>query len=140
MRKNRFKPFVFAASFLALAMAAGHAYAQTVTLSCRYTENGGGAFTYRVDYATGRLEELGPSGTAYSNRIVTATISPNAIVWSIDQPSSYMTGDNVTHKSSEHWEGRIDRLATTGWVQSYDYGLYHYPGVSVTCSKGEAKF
>jgi hypothetical protein len=127
------QPAVWAMSLSALSMAAGPAFAEIKTLSCRSAQ-GGAAYTYRIDYDTGRLEQIAPSGKPYSNRIVRATITPTAIIWSIDQPSSYVTGDKVTHQTTERWEGKIDRLAATGWVQSYYVDRYRDPGVQIACA------
>lgn len=115
--KSRFfQAGFFAALAITLIVQASPARAEPVTLSCR-TDAGPATWTLRINYETGLVEELGPSGEAYSNRIATANISPNAIVWSIDQPSSILTGDGVTHQTTEHWEGKIDRLSGTGWIQ-----------------------
>lgn len=127
-----------AALAIALIVSASPARAEPVTLSCR--DAGPGTWTFRINYATGRIEELAASGKAYDDRVATATISPNAIRWSIDQPSSYLTGDNVRHQSIEHWEGHIDRLSGTGWVQSYYQNFSHSVPVSITCRQATQKF
>jgi hypothetical protein len=127
-----------AALAIALLVQASPARAEPVTLSCR-TDAGSQTWTFRINYATGRVEELGPSGEAYTNRIATATISPNAIIWSIDQPSSYRTGDDVIHQTTEHWEGHIDRLSATGWMRSQQ-GDFPTPAVDFTCRQATQKF
>ena len=76
--------------------------AEPVTLSCR-NDAGSETWTLRINYATGLVEQLAPSGNAYPNRVATATISPNAIIW--------------LNQTTEHWKGRIDRLSGTGWSQ-----------------------
>lgn len=106
-----------AALAIALIVTASPARAEPVILSCQ-VDSPSMTLTLRINYATGLIEQLTSSGEAWTNRVATATISPNAIVWSIDQPSSILTGDGVTHQTTEHWEGKIDRLSGTGWIQS----------------------
>ncbi len=128
-----------AALAIALLVLASPTRAEPVTLSCR-ADAGSETLTLRINYATGLVEQLAPSGKAYTNRVATAAISQNAIVWSIDQPSSYLTGDGVTHQTTEHWEGRIDRLSGTGWTQSHQEGLYRNLPVDITCRQATQKF
>jgi hypothetical protein len=128
-----------AALAVALLVHASPARAEPVTLTCR-SDAGPATWTFRIDYATGMIEELAPSGKAYANRVAKATVSPNAIIWSIDQPSSYLTGDNVRHQTTEHWEGHINRLSATGWVRSYHESLYHSDAVNITCRQATQKF
>lgn len=139
MRNVSLSALGLSAAFLALALTPGPAYAEQVTLSCRVESRLGGesTATFRIDYATGRFEQIAPSGNAYTNRVVTATVSANAIVWSIDQPTSYLTGDGVTHQTTEHYEGRIDRLAGTGttWSKQGDFPA-HYE--TLTCRQATA--
>lgn len=137
MRNVPLSALGLSAAFLALALTPGPAYAEQVTLSCRMEFQYGGeaSATYRIDYATGRLEQIGPSGNAI--RTVTATVSPNAIVWSIDQPTSYRTGDGVTHQTTEHYEGRIDRLAGTGLVWTQE-GNQPARTATLTCRQATA--
>ncbi len=144
-RKSRYFQVGFSATVLrcaalaiALIVTASPARAELVTLSCR-TDVGSETFTFRINYATGLVEQLGPSGNAYTNRLATATISPNAIIWSIDQPSSYLTGDGVTHQTTEHWEGHIDRLAATGWVESHKGDFPTHP-IDIICRQATQKF
>ena len=106
-----------AALVIALIVTASPARAEPVTLSCR-ADTGSETWTLRINYATGLVEELAPSGKAYTNRVATATISPNAIIWSIDQPKTITTHAGTTHQTTEHWEGRIDRLSGTGWMEN----------------------
>jgi hypothetical protein len=128
-----------AALAIALIAQASLAHAAPVTLSCR-SETNSQTWTFRIDYATGLVEQLNSNGDAYKNRVATATISPNAIVWSIDQPYSYRTGDGVTHQTTEHWAGHIDRLSATGWVRSYDDDHYRNLPVDITCRQATQKF
>lgn len=123
---------------IALIVTTSPASAEPVTLSCR-TDAGPATWTFRINYATGLVEQLAPSGNAYTNRVATATISPNTIVWSIDQPSSYLTGDGVTHQTTEHWEGNIDRLSATGWMQSQQ-GDFPTNVANFTCRQATQKF
>ena len=62
---------------------------RTVTLSCIQTDAKPGTapetWTLRIDFSNRRVEELGPSGKAYENRIAEdARISENAIIWSAE--------------------------------------------------------
>jgi len=143
--KSRFFQAGFSAALLrsvalaiALIVTASPARAEPVTLSCR-TDASPATWTFRINYATGLVEQLAPSGNAYTNRIATATISPNTIAWSIDQPSSYRTGDDVIHQTTEHWEGHIDRLSATGWMQSHQ-GDFPANIVDFTCRQATQKF
>ena len=122
--KPRSSTVLVSSFLLAIFANAAPTHAEVVTLVCQ-ADKGPNTWTFQVDYATGLFTELAPSGKAYTNRIVTATISPNAIIWSLDQPSSYRTADGVTHQTTEHWEGHINRLSGTGWVKSYDRGLWY---------------
>lgn len=105
-----------AALAIALIVSVSPARAEPVILSCQ-VDRPSMTLTLRMNYTTGMVEQLAPSGNAYPKRVATATISPNAIIWSINQPSSYLTGDGITHQTTEHWAGRIDRLSGTGWSQ-----------------------
>ncbi len=137
MLNGRFKGFALSALSLALALVAGPARAESVVLSCT-TDAGPATWTLRIDYATGLVEELGSSGAAI--RSATASISDNAIVWSSDAPTTYLTGDGVTHEATAHWEGHLDRLSGTGWIQAYLEELYHNDPISVGCRPGAQKF
>ncbi|MDI1301933.1 MAG: hypothetical protein PSX71_08515 [bacterium] len=123
---------------MAFIVQASPAHAEPVTLSCR-SDKDTATFTFRINYTSGVVEQLAPSGDAYTNRIATATISPNAIIWSITQPSSYLTGDGVTHQTTELWEGHIDRLAATGWTQ-HRQGDFPTNVESFTCRQATQKF
>ena len=125
---------------IALLVQASPARAEPVTLSCRF-EEGQETLTLRINYATGLVEELEPTGKAWTNRIApNASISPNTIAWSIDQPTSYLTGDDVRHQTTEHWAGHIDRLSGTGWIQSYRETRYPPNPVNITCRQATQKF
>ena len=113
------------------------ASAKTVTLSCRAVE-GSGTYALRFNDSSGLVEELGDSGVALTGS-ATASISENAIKWSIDYPSSYRTGDGVSHQTTAHWEGRIDRLSGNGWFARYFEGRHPNP-VSVSCNEAAQKF
>lgn len=114
---------------IALIVSALPARAEPVTLSCRADEtnlNGvrqpggaGSTLTLRINYATGLVEELAPSGKAYTNRVATATISPNAIVWLLDEYTA-------------PFKGKIDRLSGTGWIEYYGSSVDVFQ-VSFTC-------
>lgn len=119
---------------IAFLVPASPARAEPVTLSCR-SDAGPGTWTLRINYATGLVEQLSPSGNAYTNGVATATISPNAIVWSIE----YLD-DGTTPPTTAHWEGHIDRLSGTGSIQFYRVDFYHYDPVSVTCRQATQKF
>jgi hypothetical protein len=123
---------------LVFLLAASAAYADPVTLSCRNEANTS-TTTFRINYANGLLEQLNSNGDAYNRRSVTATISSNTIVWSIDQPSSYLTGDGVTHQTTEHWQGQIDRLAASGWMWSRQ-GNFPENVENFTCRQATQKF
>jgi hypothetical protein len=107
----------FAGIGTGLALLVSPAVAETVTLSCR-SDAAPATWTFRIDYATGLIEELGASGAAI--RSAKASVNANTIAWSVDNAGSYITGDNVTHAVNQHWEGRIDRLSGAGYTQAYD--------------------
>lgn len=107
---------------------------EPIILSCRY-DNSDASFTLRVNYATGLLEQLAPSGNAYSNRVVTATISANAIVWSKE-----FLDDGTNPPSMYHWEGNIDRLSGTGSIVAYRPDYNPYAAYPVTCRRGAPQF
>ncbi|MCE9651430.1 MAG: hypothetical protein K8R18_17560 [Parvibaculum sp.] len=112
--------------------------AKTVTLSCQGDDSV--AYNLRINYDSGLVEQLGDNGSAYTGT-ATANISDTTIVWSTDYPSSYLTGDEVRHDTTAHWEGRIDRLSGTGWFQRYLEDLYHNNPVSISCHEAsEPKF
>ena len=134
--KSRFFQAKFSTAALAIALLVqvSPAHAEPVTLSCR-TDEGSETYTFRINYATGLVEQLAPSGNAYNNRVATATISPNEIIWSIDQP----TAGRPSYQTTEHWEGHIDRLSATGWVRSY-YEDRVIGGIDITCRQATQKF
>lgn len=123
----------------ALIVQVTPASAEPVTLICN-NDASTIVITYRIDFTNGQIEQLAPSGKAYTNRVTIATVSPNAIVWSIEQPSSYLTGDNVTHQTTEHWAGNINRLSGTGWTEAYNVDQYHNLPISFTCRTATQKF
>jgi len=123
-----------AALTIALLVQVSPAHAEPVTLSCR-TDAGSETYTFRINYATGLVEQLAPSGNVYPNRVATATISPNSINWSIDQP----TTGRPNYQTTEHWEGHIDRLSATGWGRSY-YEDRVINGIDITCRQAAQKF
>jgi len=123
-----------AALTIALLVQVSPAHAEPVTLSCR-SNAGSETYTFRINYATGLVEQLAPSGNAYPNRVATATISPNTINWSIHQP----TTGRPSYQTTEHWEGHIDRLSATGWVRSY-YEDRVINGIDITCRQATQKF
>ena len=129
----RAKHLALSSVFLALAAAP----ASAVTLSCT-TSTGSAAATLRVDYGSGLIEELCSNGAAF--RSATAQISATTIMWSTDYPGSYGSADGVTHDSSVHWEGRLDRNAGTGYLRSYYENLYHGDGTAVSCEEAKTKF
>lgn len=121
-----------AALAIALIVTASPARAEPVTLSYR-DDRGSGTWTLRINYATGLVEQLAPSGKAFSNRIATATISPNAISWSSkqrDYSSSKTMSESDWDGRTGDWNGQIDRLSGTGQIVETD-GLRSY--IAVTC-------
>lgn len=140
MRNVPLSDLGLSAAFLALALTPGPAYAEQITLSCRVEYQSGteSTETLRIDDATGRLEWTGPNGKAIPNRTVTATVSPNAFVWSIDRPTSYRTGDGVTHQTTEHYEGHIDRLSGTGRAFVSERDNVVMLNVTLMCRKATA--
>ena len=90
--------------------------AEPVTLSCR-GDAGSETYTLRINYATGLVEQIAPNGTAYTNRVATADISPNAIVW-------------YPNPTTVNWSGQIDRLSGTGSIQ-WTGGMQH--NINITC-------
>ncbi len=137
MRNVPLSALGLSAAFLALALTPGPAYAEQITLSCRVDSYGQeSTATFRIDDATGRLEWIGPNGNVL--RTVTATVSANAFVWSIDRPTSYRTGDGVTHQTTEHYEGHIDRLAGTGRAFVSERNHVVMLNVTLMCRKATA--
>jgi hypothetical protein len=109
---------VLAVGLIVLASPAP-AHADSVTLSCR-PDGGSESLTLRINYATGLVEQLGPSGNAYTNRIApNARITDNAIVWSAD-----LMDTGLQTPVPMRWEGAIDRLSGTGWAQWFREGNF----------------
>jgi hypothetical protein len=118
-----------AALAVALVLQASPVLAQTVTLSCQ-VDGGSYTHTYRINYGTGLVEELGPSGQAWTNRTApNAKISANAIVWAAD-----LMDTGLQTPVPMHWEGTIDRLSGTGWTWWSRQGLVMGPTENFTCS------
>lgn len=107
---------------IAIIVTVTPASADSVTLSCRDEANAVTS-TLRVDYSTNTVEELGPSGEAYTNRIApNATISSNAIVWSAE-----LMDTGLANPVPMIWAGNIDRLsgtARTEWSREPDWSVY----------------
>lgn len=104
-------------SVLALAATAGTVHAQSKSLTCGQTNVPQGqapaTHTFRINYATGLVEELAPSGKPYTNRIApNARISDNAIVWHVK-----LLDTGLQKPVPMVWEGTIDRLSGTGWTE-----------------------
>jgi|GEM_PF-3010380 len=118
-----------------VASASSTLAAGPVTLTCR-TEPGTETQTLRIDYATGMVEQLSPSGKPYTNRIApNARISENAIVWSVE-----LMDTGLQTPRPMKWEGTIDRLSGTGstsWSRAPDWQSYR---VSLTCRQATQKF
>ena len=98
-------------------------------------------FTLRIDYATGLVEGLAPSGKAYTNQRATGTISPNAIVWDTE-----FMDDGVDPPMLARWEGTIDRLSGAGLIgfsrQRYGDHINITSGdrTAITCRQATQKF
>jgi len=110
-------PKLVLGSLLVLATTAGTAHAQTKTLSCRQINAAPGVapvtHTLRINYTTGLVEELAPSGKPYTNRIApSARITDNAIVWQVK-----LMDTGLAKPVPMIWEGTIDRLSGAGWAQ-----------------------
>jgi hypothetical protein len=92
------------------------------------TDAGSETLTLRINYATKLVEQLGPSGNAYTNRIAPNTrITDNAIVWSAN-----LMDTGLQRPVPMVWEGTIDRLSGTGWTQWFREGM-HMSRESFTC-------
>ena len=124
---------VLAALSTGQALLVSDAAAKPVTLSCQ--SDAGAVWTLRIDYATGLVERLAPSGAVYKGWSATASVSDNAIVWSKE-----FQDEGTAPPSTMHWEGNIDRLPRTGSFREYRPEFYHYDPVSVTCSEATPKF
>jgi hypothetical protein len=129
-----------AALAIALIVSASPALAAgPVTLTCR-TDPGPGtqgySMTLRINYATGLVEELAPSGKPYTNRIApNARISKNAIVWSVK-----LMDTGLKTPVPMIWEGNIDRLSGTGWTQFSRSPYWHPSVLKITCRQATQKF
>ena len=109
--------------------------ADPVTLSCR-PDPGTATLTLRINYDTGLVEQIGPSGKPYTNRIAPgARITTNAIVWSVK-----MMDTGLAKPVPMLWEGNIDRLSGTGWVQFSRAPDWHPYRENVTCRQATQKF
>ena len=99
-------------SLLALATTAGTAHAQPTTLTCGQTGHTPGSTSQttmlRIDFATGLVEELGPSGTPTNRIAPSARVSSKSIRWSARLLD---TGVQMI------WEGAVDRLSGKGWIK-----------------------
>jgi hypothetical protein len=105
---------------IAFLVLASPTRAEPVTLICR-ADTGSQSMTLRINYATGLVEQLGPSGKAFSNRIATATVSPNAISWRSkqrDYSSSKTLSESDWDGRTRDWNGQINRLDGTGQINS----------------------
>ena len=120
-----------AALAIALLVQASPSRAEPVTLSCRSDISE--IWTLRINYKTGLVERLASSGKVYY--AAAATISPNAIVWSIE----FLDDDGTNPPATARWKGNIDRLSGTGWIQFYRLPFFDGP-VSVTCRQATQKF
>ncbi len=101
----------------ALIALPASAHAESLTLSCRATNEDSTIWTLRVDYTRNVIEEIGNNGVA--TRSATAQISDNSILWSANKPSVFVTNDGLRQAGTEHWEGRIDRLSGSGTLILY---------------------
>ena len=89
--------------------------AKVTTFSCTQVDARPGiapsVITLRVNYATAVVEQLAPSGKAYTNRIAPdARISDNAIVW-----SAKLMDTGLARPVPMTWAGTIDRLSGAAW-------------------------
>lgn len=133
-----FQASFFATLAITLIVQASPAHAEPVTLSCRIdgADTGSETLTLRIDYATGLVEQLGPSGNPYTNRIApNASISDNAIVWSAE-----LLDTGLETPVPMVWKGTIDRLSGVGWEEfsrEPDWTPYR---TSYTCREATQKF
>lgn len=114
---------------IVLIVLASPVRAAPVTLSCRVGE-GSDTVTLRINYETGLVEQLGPSGAPYTNRIApNARISDNAIVWSVQ-----LLDTGLQTPVPMIWGGTIDRLSGTGWEEwSREPDLWNVQRTNLTC-------
>jgi len=125
-----------AALVIALIVQASPTHAaESVTLTCR-DDAGQDTLTLRINYATGLVEQLGPSGKPYTNRIApNARISANAIVW-----SAKLMDTGLKDPVPMIWEGTIDRLSGTGWTQVSREPRWQPYRLNVICRQATQKF
>lgn len=105
------------------------ASAESVILSCQPEDRAWTTFTYRVNYATGLVEELSSNGNVYM--AFTADISAIAIVWSKEWRSKY--GENMLRA------GNIDRLSGAGQITVTGVNGDRVT-LAVTCRRGTPQF
>lgn len=126
---------LFATLAITLIVLASPVHAEPVTLSCR-TDTGSETLTLRINYATGLVEQLGPSGDPYTNRIApNASISDNAIVWSAE-----LMDTGLQTPVPMVWKGTIDRLSGTGWEEFSREPDWHPHRTNFTCREATQKF
>lgn len=104
-------------------------------LSCQHS-GGTGSYTFRVNYATGVVELLSPSGAPYEGWATKATISNHEISWSTE-----WRDEGTTPVSTMHWEGSINRLSGAGWSVIFRPGFGMRPDpLPLTCRSGAPLF
>lgn len=102
---------------------------ESVVLSCQPDDKAWTAFTYRVNYATGLVEEISSDGSVYMT--FTADVSANAIVWSKEWISKH--GENMLRA------GNINRLSGVGQITVTGLNGDRV-GLAVTCRRATQKF
>lgn len=133
-----FQAGFFATLAIALIVPTSPVRADPVTLSCRIdgADTSSEALTLRINYATGLVEQLGPSGNPYTNRIApNASISDNAIVWSAE-----LLDTGLETPVPMVWKGTIDRLSGTGWEEFSREPDWHPHRTNFTCREATQKF
>jgi hypothetical protein len=131
---------VLAGIWVGLALLVSPAAAEPVTLSCR-ADDGPATWTFRIDYVTEIIEELGDTGSALIS--TKAGISANVIAWALAKPVSQMTFGGERRQTTAHWEGHIDRLSGIGWMRQYNDAdvAGTTPGTTnFTCRQATQKF
>ncbi len=120
---------ISAAVAIASIVTVPSALAESVILSC-IVDNSSQTHTFRINFDTKLVEELGPSGQAYTNRIApNAQISDNAIVWAAD-----LMDTGLQIPVPMHWSGTIDRLSGRGFEWWSREGLSMGAQENFTCS------